>query len=182
VLTPALALTAVSGNASAYLIPLMAGAWVWRERPWAVGAIVAIAAAVKLTPAVLLIWLLAARRPAAVRATAAVAFGLLAISVVGAGVQNHVAWLRSVPESAPMPLSVAAWTGLPSFVVAGASALAAAVLASAFGRRGREDLAFAAALIASVAATPAFYFAALATCAVALVPGARSEPSASAAP
>lgn len=182
VLTPALALTALSGNASAYLIPLMAVAWVRRERPWAVGAAVVAASAIKLTPAVLVIWLLAARRPDALRATVAVVLVVLAISVVGAGVQNHVAWLGSVPESAPMPLSVAAWTGLPSVVVAGASALAAAVLASTFGRRGREDLAFAAAVIASVAATPAFYFAALATCAVALVPWARSGPSASAAP
>lgn len=169
ILTPALALTALSGNASAYLIPLLVVAWVWRDRPWVVAGIVVAATAIKLTPALLLIWVVAARRWDALRRAVLLGAALLIVSLVGAGPDNHVAWLASVPGSAPMPLSIAAWTGLPTVVVAGAVAAGTAMAAILGRSRGRENFAFGATILASAAATPAFYFAALATLAAAVV-------------
>ena len=170
VLTPALALTALSGNASAYLIPLLAVAWVWRDRPWVVAGIVVAVSAIKLTPVLLLIWVVAARRWEALRSTVLVGVAVLAVSMAGAGLENHAAWLASVPGSEPMPLSIAAWTGLPTVVVAGVVGASAAVAAILCRSGGRENLAFGATILASAAATPAFYFAALATVSAAMVP------------
>ncbi|MEO8450449.1 MAG: glycosyltransferase 87 family protein, partial [Gemmatimonadota bacterium] len=49
----------VSANANAFLIPVLLGAWLWRDRhPLVAGALVAIAAAVKLSPALLVVYFL----------------------------------------------------------------------------------------------------------------------------
>lgn len=173
ILTPALALTALSGNASAYLIPLLAVAWLRRDRPWVVAGIVVAATAIKLTPALLLIWVVAARRWDALRRAVLLGAALLIVSLVGAGPDNHVAWLASVPGSAPMPLSIAAWTGLPTILVAGLSAGAAVVSVVLRGSRVRDNAAFGMSVLAAAAATPSFYFAALGSLVIAVVPFMR---------
>jgi hypothetical protein len=38
--------------------------------------------------------------------------------LAGAGLDNHIDWLRSVPTSAPTPISIAGLTGLPPLIVA----------------------------------------------------------------
>jgi len=170
VLTPALALTAVSGNTSAYLIPLMAGAWVWRERPWVVGPIVVIAAAVKLTPGLFVVWLVAARRWREFGAAAVSGAVIGVVSIAGAGLEAYVEWIRWIPSSAPMPLSLAASFGLPPLVVAASvgSFVAAGVFVAA--RRHREDAMFSMAAIGAAIATPSLYFAAVAALILAVSP------------
>ena len=170
VLTPALALTALSGNASAYLIPLLALAWMWRDRPWIVAAILVAAAAIKLTPALLLVWVVAARRWAALRYAVLIGAALLALSLVGAGPDNHVAWLTSVPGSAPMPLSIAATLGLPSLVVAASVGALVVAGACAAARLSREDILFSITAIGAAIATPSLYFASIAGLLLGLVP------------
>ena len=123
VLSPVLALTALSGNAAAYLVPLLA-----LRHP----ATVAIAAAVKLSPA-----LLAPSTGIGRVLPWVVALGV--VSLAGAGIQNHLDWLRSVPASAPSPASISGLTGIPPAVVlAGAVVISfiswpAGVLAATFG-------------------------------------------------
>ena len=168
--TPALALTALSGNASALLVPLLAVAWLARDRPWVVGTIVAVAAVVKLTPALLVLWLIGARRWRAVGAVVAVGALIALVGLAGAGVENHLEWLRTVPDSAPMPLSIAARTGWPAIVVAGVVAGVVVVGIVVAARRGQEGALFALAIAGAALATPAFYFAALASLVVAVVP------------
>ena len=132
VLSPLLALTALSGNAAAYLVPLLAF-----RHP----ATVALAAGVKLSPAMLapasgirrvLQWL--------------VVFGV--ISVIGAWIENHLDWLRSVPESAPSPASISSMTGMPAILV-----FCACALISLFG--------WSAGVVATTFATPVVYFSTL---------------------
>lgn len=83
------------GQVGLVLLFLLSGA-LWcleRGRDPLAGWLVAIAAAIKLTPAVLVIWMLAARRWRAAAWSAAASVALLAISVAGAGWSNHVAFV-----------------------------------------------------------------------------------------
>jgi hypothetical protein len=140
-LSPLLALTAISGNASAYLVPLVA---------LRLPSTVALAAAVKLSP-ILFAPSVGWRRVAGWLVVFAVA------SLVGAGVDNHIGWLSSVPSSAPSPASVSALTGLPQAVVTiGACALAL--------------LGWGWAAVGTALGTPVVYFSTLAFLVLAVAP------------
>jgi len=101
-LSPPIAYGALSGNAIAYLLPMLA-----LRHP----AAVAVASSVRLTPVLL-------APSTGLRATLAYGLGIAAFSLVGAGLGNHIDWLQAVTTSAPTPLSVAGLTGLPPFAVA----------------------------------------------------------------
>lgn len=154
ILATDLALTVLSGNASALILPMLIGAWVYRDRPWIAGALVAGAAAVKLLPLVLVLWLVVTGRWKAVFAALAVGVAILVVSLLGAGPDAFVAWFESARTAAPSPNSVAARTGLPTWLVVVALAVPIALL-------GRWDrLSFGAAILATAFATPAYYFSA----------------------
>jgi hypothetical protein len=150
------ALVALSGNASAFLLLMFIGIWVFRDRPWVVGALIAVATAVKVTPAVLVLWLIVTGRWRAVAWTVAFGLIILGISVLGAGVDAHRAWLASASGAAPSPIAIASLTGLPVVVVA--VMLAVPVLLA----YGRDRWAFGCAVVAAALSTPALYFTALA--------------------
>ena len=166
VMSAALALQALSGNVNGLLFLALVLVWVGRNRAPLVGALLGIAIAVKLTPAILVVWLVTARRWRAVGATM-VALALIGIvSLAGAGLQNHLDWLAAVPRSAPAPMSVAALTGLPSFAVV----LLAAALVAVVGLRGDERLTFTVAVVAAALASPALYLGTLGIAAAAAAP------------
>lgn len=152
-----LALTALSGNASAFILAGFVAAWRWRDRPWIVGPILAATVAVKLTPVYLLLWLVLERRWRALAAALAAGAAIFAVSLVLTGPDAWLAWLRSVPQSAPSPLALATLTGLPTWTVMAAGALTVALASLA----RRERLTFGAAVMAAALATPALYFQAL---------------------
>ena len=156
VLALPVALTALSGNASAILLPMLIAAYVFRDRPWIVGTLIALAAAVKLTPLALVLWLIATGRHRAVIVCGVVLLGVALVSAMGAGPEAFAAWLEAVADAAPSPRSMASLTGLPTVVVAAVLALPVVVLC------GRDRASFAAAVVATSLATPAFYFPALA--------------------
>lgn len=169
VLSPVVGLTAISGNANAFLIPMLACAW---RRPAAGGAaVVAVAAAVKVTPVLLMAWLLASGRwRSAALATAIV--GL--VTIAGAGPGSLLAWWQGAPGSTPSPLSLAATLGLSPTVVFLIGAAVVAVVTFLAPRR--EALVFGVAVCVAVATSPALYFEALGLLAVPLaiaVPGGR---------
>lgn len=149
----ALAEQSLAGNANGFLFLALVLAWMFRSRPAVVGAVVAGAIVVKLTPAILLIWLMAAGRRRAVAATAAALIVIGVVSLLGAGFQNHLDWLRSVPAAAPAPTSIAGLTGLPPILVLVGLALAVAAIAL----RGDERLTFSAAVVGAALASPALY-------------------------
>jgi hypothetical protein len=149
-----LTLTVLSGNASAVVLPMLIAAWALRDRPWIVGSLVAIAGAIKLLPLVLGLWLIATGRWRAAAAALVVGLAILGVSLIGAGPDAFVDWFRSATSAAPSPKSLAALTGLPTWLVVVACGLPIALL-------GRWDrLAFGAAIVATAVATPAYYFSA----------------------
>jgi hypothetical protein len=103
-LSSPMVLGALTGNAIGYLIPLLA-----LRHP----ASVAIAAAVRLTPALL-------APSVGFKSTLVFGLGIALVSLLGAGLENHLDWLRTVSSSAPTPNSISGVTGLPPLVVAAA--------------------------------------------------------------
>jgi alpha-1,2-mannosyltransferase len=156
VLALPLALTALSGNASSLMVPILIGAWYFRDRPWVVGTLVAVAGAVKLTPLVLVVWMIATGRWRALAATIVVGAAIFIVSFLGAGPGAYADWWQSALSAAPSPNSLATLTGLPTTVLA--VLLTVPVLLA----WRRDRLSFGAAILAATLATPAFYFSALA--------------------
>jgi hypothetical protein len=141
-LSPPLAYGALSGNAIGYLIPILA-----LRHP----AAVAVGAAVRLTPALF-------APSVGIRMTLGFGAALAAVSLLGAGLENHLDWLRAVGSSAPTPNSISGITGLPPLVVA----LACLVLAL----RGWRS-----AVVAVTLASPTTYFYTFGLLSLLLVPG-----------
>jgi len=150
-----LSLTVLSGNASAVVLPMLIGAWALRDRPWIVGSLIAIAGAIKLLPLLLGIWLLVTGRWRALGVSIAVGLAILVVSLVGASPDAFADWFRSATSAAPSPKSLAALTGLPSWLVVVAFAVPIALL------RQWDRGSFGAAILATAFATPAYYFSAL---------------------
>jgi Glycosyltransferase family 87 len=149
----ALAEQSLAGNVNAFLFLILTLAWAGRDRWRLVGGLLAVAIAIKLTPAILLIWLASTGRW---RAVGGALLGLAVIALVslaGAGIQNHLDWLASVPGAVPVPTSVAGLTGLPSTLV-----IAGVVLGVlGISRLGDERLTFSAAVVGTALASPALY-------------------------
>jgi hypothetical protein len=171
ILSPALFLTAISGNANAYLVPLLAFAWIRRDRPSLSGFAVALSSAIKVVPVLLLPWVISRRGGRGFLVTGA---GLFVLAVVGAGPGSWLDWWTGVRGAAPSPMSLASQFGVAQFVIAGAAAVASAGLWIRF--RANDAVLFSGGLVLVVLATPAFYFEALALlapCLVVLPPRAR---------
>jgi hypothetical protein len=161
-----LAIQSLAGNANGFLFAALVLAWTWRARPPLVGSMIAVAIAVKLTPALLLLWLASASRWRAIGA-AIIALAVIGIgSLGGAGIQNHLDWLASLPGTAPAPTSIAGLTGLPSWLILAGAILVVVVV----GRLGNERLTFSVAVVASALASPALYLGTLGIAAAAATP------------
>jgi alpha-1,2-mannosyltransferase len=90
-----------TGNVNGYLLlAAVATWWFFRERrDLEAGVVVAVATGLKLTPAVLFIWLVTQRRWGSVRAFAVTAVAVAAISLLGAGWDNHLAYLDVIRDT-----------------------------------------------------------------------------------
>jgi alpha-1,2-mannosyltransferase len=161
-----LALQSIAGNANGFLFGALVLVWVLRSRPWLAGALLAGAIAVKLTPVLLLVWVVATRRWRLLGGTIA-ALGVIGVlSLAGAGLQNHLDWLASVPRSLPVPTSLAGLTGLSSTVVL----LVLVGFVALAGWAGDERLTFSVAVVAAAIASPALYLGTLGIAAAAAAP------------
>ncbi len=170
-LSPALVLTALSGNAAAFLVPALVLAWRWRDdRPVAAGAIVAVAVAVKVAPVVLVLWLLVTRRWRALGGFVAAGLVLFALSVVGAGWSTTWQTLSVLRGVGAAPMSLEHLTGVPSWAWFAVGAAAVALLPVRDGWR------FALAVATAALSTPAAYFGSLVLLAAALAPTVRGFP------
>ena len=97
------------GNVAGFFVAGMIICWVYRDRPW-IGAIVGLMVVLKITPFVLVLWLLGQRRWGALAwCGGAIAAGL-AIGVAGAGLQAHFTYLDVMASALPQPWSVSGMT------------------------------------------------------------------------
>ena len=149
----------ISGNVANFLLVGYVLVWRYRDRPW-IGALIGLMAIAKLFPIVFAGFLLA-RRDA--RQVAWLAVGLIpaaAISLVGAGLDAHVAYLGVLERSAPQFASLAYLTGVREISVV------LFVAGIAIAARLRESWSYAACLLTLVFAAPTLAWAQL----VALLP------------
>jgi hypothetical protein len=162
-LFPALAMNAWSGNINAFLDLALVGVVVATRagQSRTAGVLVAVAAAVKLTPALLIIWFLVRRDWRAVRAFAVAAAALAVVSLVGAGIDNHLAYLQVVRDSAtvgPTDLSIPGILrniGAPAVLVTATTLLVtAAGIVAVYLLRQRPGPAFIAATFAVLYSSP----------------------------
>jgi hypothetical protein len=161
-----LALQSLAGNANGFLFGALVLVWVLRSRPWLAGALLAGAIVVKLTPVLLMLWVIGSRRWRLLRGTIAALAVIGIVSLAGAGLQNHLDWLASVPRSLPVPTSLAGLTGLSSTVIL----VALGVLVALAVWAGDERLGFSAAVIGAALASPALYLGTLGIAAAAAAP------------
>ncbi len=129
------------------------------ERP--AGAIAALMTAVKLTPAVLVWWLLVTGRRRAVVAAAVTGVVTLTVSIAGAGPGTHLEYLRILSDKtamAPSPLSLAGmatFAGIPASVAGLLPTAAIAVgLLVVFLLRGRPAIAFGVVVLTMIYGSP----------------------------
>jgi hypothetical protein len=97
-----LAYLVVTGNVNGLLVGGMTAAWllVRAEREAPAGVLIALMIGVKVVPATLLLWLLASSRDRALAWALGTGVVLLGVSVVGAGLANHLAYLDVVAYTA----------------------------------------------------------------------------------
>lgn len=185
ILSPALALTVIAGNASAFLLPVLVSSArtlnsaqpIRRRAGMLAGVGIAVATAVKVTPIFLVAWLLIQQRNAALRGFLLGAVVIAGISIAGAGLEAHVRYLQIAADTLSVgatPLSlagIASASGLP----VGASRLLVPMiamlgLAGLFLLRRHPKTSFSLAATLMVITSPVMYFQTLGLLAVALVP------------
>jgi hypothetical protein len=151
------------GNLNGLIVAGIVLSWylLTRRRDVAAGAVMALMTAFKITPAVFLWWLITQRRWDAVKAFFATGLLVLAVSVLGAGLQQHLEYLgimRQTAEVGSTYLSLAGmarYLGVPPQVASALPILALVVgAASVWIFRDRARAAYVAAIVTMIAASP----------------------------
>lgn len=159
-----IAIVAGAGNVDALRILGVIAIWllVQRQRDGAAGVILGLLIVVKLTPVLLLWWLIVTWRPRAIAATLATVAVGMAVSLIGAGLDTHLRYLEVVRQTYDTGTSL--WTlagvtraiGIAPEIARYAPTAALALLAFAMvPLRRRPRLTFAMAVLAMVAGSPA---------------------------
>ncbi len=168
------------GNVNGFIALGLVLAWLWRDRPAFVGSIVAVLAMVKVTPLVLLVWLIATGRIRAVAWFVVASLTLLAISVIGAGWQPHLNYLGVIGRTSSVGTSDLSMAGIARAVgvapdIARLAPWLALVLGSAavFLFRRRPGVAFAIAVSMMVFGSPVVQAYWLALLVISLTPMSR---------
>ncbi len=151
------------GNVNSFiLLALVVG---WRAfaagRPAAIGALAGIAAVVKVTPVLVAWWAIVADGKTARLAVLVAGAAALAVGLIGAGLDNHAAYLAALGRGdvSFSPLSVGGALRYLGVAEPMARALVAALIVGAIALvwrfRARPDRAFQVAVVATIAASPA---------------------------
>jgi hypothetical protein len=109
------------GNVDAAMVAGIFVAWMLRDRPRALGILIAVLASVKLTPAVLVVWLIATRRWRALTwcAGAGAALAFVTMAVLGPGIfADYLGVMTGVSRGNPLPLVIVA-AGLAAVLLLG---------------------------------------------------------------
>ncbi len=151
------------GNVNGLLLAGLVCVWwlVARGREVAAGALLAILVAVKLMPAVFVVWLLVSRRWMALVGVALGGLACAIVSLAGAGFDAHLRYLAVIGQTmtgGTSDLSLAGLgrsLGLPQAVAATLPALGAIFgLVGLFVFRGRPAVGFVVAVVAMVSVSP----------------------------
>jgi hypothetical protein len=166
VLAVPLGLEAVQGNINALILLGMLVAWrlYQGDRTEVAAAILGALAVLKVTPAVLVVWIVVvAGRRGLVGAAAGIAVATV-LSLTGAGLDSHLEYLailRDPAAVAPTDLSVAGWLrflGVEWETAARAGFIVTAVgIVGVIAARRRPELSFRIAVVTLVLGTPAVY-------------------------
>jgi alpha-1,2-mannosyltransferase len=151
------------GNLNAVVLAVLVAGWYCfaRGREIATGVLFAAATALKVTPGIMLWWLITQRRWSSVKAFVVAGLALAGIGVLGAGLAAHVDYLGIVRQTSAVGSSdlstagIARLLGVPADV---ASALPIALLAIGFvaiwATRDRPGLSYAVAIVTMLAGSP----------------------------
>ncbi|MBI3747850.1 MAG: DUF2029 domain-containing protein [Chloroflexi bacterium] len=151
------------GNLNSVIVGGLVGAWylLTRRRDEYAGVIVAAATALKLTPGILVWWLITQRRWRALGAFVVGGLVLLATSVAGAGFDSHVEYLSIIRQTATTGTSDLSLAGLARAVgLSEATGAALPLVALAVGTlsvwllRARPGAAWVASIATMLAASP----------------------------
>ena len=112
-----IAMEAGLGNVNAFLLAGTIAVWHWRDRSW-VGAILGVMIAVKLWPIVLAVWLLVGEGRRSVVVLIATLVVSAVLSLLGAGWDNHIAYLSVGRNVHPSAFSLTWLLGIPSLWLA----------------------------------------------------------------
>ena len=166
-LSPGVALLCLAGNVNAFLLPVLATAW-WASREsrhGVAGASIALASALKVTPAVFGWWLLVRREWAPAAWSIAWGLAILGLSLLGAGLDAHLRYLSIAGETSSSGVSrlslvgIATSAGLPpDFAPLITPLVAVTGLVAIWLLRRRPAASFAAAAVVSVIVSPVIYF------------------------
>lgn len=186
-----LAVTAWSGNVNAFLIGAFALVWIASRiggrgliSPVMAGGLAAVAAVLKLTPVLLVWWLVCTRQWKAVGAAVVVGLVAVGVSVAVAGLDAHLRYLDIGRTTADVGASSDSLTGLllavgvpPSLATAAPYLAAVIALALIFASRERPDVSYAISILGLVLASPLTRYESLSMCLPAFLPWLISRPS-----
>ena len=164
-LAPAIGEQLAACNVAAFFPLLMVVAWKARQSELG-GVSVGVMAAVKLTPASLVGWLVGGRFWRALVGFVIAVSVILIVTILGAGIGSFSAYLDVARTTSPSTSSLSGLTGIgwlsPAFLVAGT------LLAAALGRWPR--ISFVVGVVVAVVGTPALYLSGLVTLLATLAP------------
>jgi hypothetical protein len=149
------------GNVNGFLALGLVLLWRWRDRPVLAGTCVAVLTAVKLTPAFLVVWLIASGRRHAAVVFVAASIVLLGVTALGAGPQaiaDYIDVMIHTTTVGTSELSVAGMLragGVPAAVAAAAPwAIIAAGAIATLWLRHRPAIGFGIAIVVLVLGSP----------------------------
>jgi alpha-1,2-mannosyltransferase len=149
----AIGLEVTIGNVAGFLVAGYVVCWRYRDRPW-IGLLIGFMTAIKVTPGILILWLIGQRRGKALAYCAAALLVCLAVGTLGSSFDEHLQYLDVIRTSAPQPLSL---TGLTGFGPATLIAQVVGVLA-VLALRGRPAWSFRVAILTMLVGSPAVGF------------------------
>jgi hypothetical protein len=151
------------GNLNGLIVAGIVGGWylLTRRRDLAAGAVFALMTAFKVTPGIFLWWLITQRRWDAFKAFVVTGLVVLAVSVLGAGVQAHLEYLGIARQTAAAGTTYLSLAGAARYVgvpaeIANVLPTAAIVIgvAAVWLLRARPGAAYVAAIITLIAGSP----------------------------
>jgi hypothetical protein len=151
------------GNLNAVVLALLVAGWYFyaRGREAATGALFAAATALKVTPGIMLWWLVTQRRWEGARAFVFAGLAFAALSILGAGLSAHLEYLGIVRQTSTAGSSDLSAAGIARFVGVQAeiaSVIPIALLGIGFvavwALRARPGLAYAASITTMLAGSP----------------------------
>ena len=152
-------------NASALLVLALALIWRYRDHVWRSGAVLGLAASVKLFLWPVLVWALASRRPRMVACAVAVGFSVTLVAWAAIGFDGLMAYpdlLRSAGEQPSFSINAVVeklgYAPVVGYILTSVVGWTLLALAIALARRGNDVRSFTLAIAAALALTPILWW------------------------